>query len=152
MEILLDILCHADFSGRLRKTPDSPGIAAFAAEVEGLRARNPGGTLLLSAGDEFSANLWGGQPIVGAMNLLKTYAMTLGNHEFDRGPEFLEDCIAGCQFPVLCANVKKKDSEVPVAGTAPYTILERRGIKIGVLGLTTEYTPYMVEKSAFEMF
>ena len=52
MEILLDILCHADFSGRLRKTPDSPGIAAFAAEVEGLRARNPGGTLLLSAGDE----------------------------------------------------------------------------------------------------
>lgn len=39
-----------------------------------------------------------------------------------------------------------------MAGTAPYTILERRGIKIGVLGLTTEYTPYMVEKSAFEMF
>ena len=152
MEILLDILCHADFSGRLRKTPDSPGIAAFAAEVEGLRARNPGGTLLLSAGDEFSANLWGGQPIVGAMNLLKTDAMTLGNHEFDRGPEFLEDCIAGCQFPVLCANVKKKGGEAPVAGTAPYTILERRGIKIGVLGLTTEYTPYMVEKSAFEMF
>ena len=47
MEIVLDILCHADFSGRLRKTPDSPGIAAFAAEVERLRAQNPGGTLLL---------------------------------------------------------------------------------------------------------
>lgn len=151
MEIVLDILCHADFSGRLRKTPDSPGIAAFAAEVERLRAQNPGGTLLLSAGDEFSANLWGGQPIVGAMNLLRTDAMVLGNHEFDRGPQFLEDCIAGCEFPVLCANVHKKDG-APIAGTAPYTILERQGVKIGVLGLTTEYTPYMVEKSAFEAF
>lgn len=63
MEIVLDILCHADFSGRLRKTPDSPGIAAFAAEVERLRAQNPGGTLLLSAGDEFSANLWAASPL-----------------------------------------------------------------------------------------
>ena len=99
MEILLDILCHADFSGRLRKTPDSPGIAAFAAEVEGLRARNPGGTLLLSAGDEFSANLWGGQPIVGAMNLLKTDAMTLGNHEFDRAYDTLLQAIHEMELP-----------------------------------------------------
>lgn len=152
MEIVLDILCHADFSGRLRPTPDSPGIAAFAAQVDRLRSQNPNGTLLLSAGDEFSANLWGGQPVVGGMNLLATDAMTLGNHEFDRGPDFLEACVAGCDFPVLCANVHKKTDHAPVAGTTPYVLLERQGIKIGILGLTTEYTPYMVEKSVFEAF
>ena len=151
MKLELDILCHADFSGRLRRTPDSPGIAAFDAFVARQRAQNPQGTLLLSAGDEFSTNLWGGQPVVGAMNLLKPDAMTLGNHEFDHGTEFLDPCVAACHFPVLCANVSLK-SGGPVAGTKPYVILQRNGVSIGVLGLTTEYTPCMVEKTAFEAF
>jgi 2',3'-cyclic-nucleotide 2'-phosphodiesterase/3'-nucleotidase len=152
MELIFDILGHADFMGRIRKSNLSPGLAAFSATVESVRESNPEGTLLLDAGDEFTIYFWGGLPVVGGLNLLGTDAMTLGNHEFDWGKEFLEECIAGCEFPVLSSNVRQKQTGQPVAGTIPYTILERCGVKIGVLGITTEYTPYMVEKSAFMPF
>lgn len=151
-EIVLDFICHADFSGRLRKNRDNVGFCAFSAHVDKLRSSNPDGTLLLDAGDAFSVNFWGGKPVVGALNRLGTDVMTLGNHEFDHGQEFLEECIAACNFPVLCANIHKKESGMAIAGTYPYVILEKKGIKIGILGLTTEYTPYMVEKSAFLPF
>ncbi len=149
MKITLDLLSYADFSGRLRKSKSGPGLPAFVATIDSVREQNPEGTLLLDAGDQFTANLWGGLPMVEAMNLMGVDVMTLGNHEFDWGPDFLEKCIAACDFPVLCANVQYKGTGLPVKGAIPYTIVERSGVKIGVLGVTTEYTPYMVEKSAF---
>jgi 5'-nucleotidase/UDP-sugar diphosphatase len=148
-KIVLDLLCHADFSGRIRPSREDIGFPAFSAGVARLRAQNPEGTLLLDAGDAFSTNYWPGLPLVGAMIRSKTDVMTLGNHEFDRGPAFLDSCISACPFPVLCANVRRKADGAPVPGTKPWVLLERCGIRIGVLGLTTEYTPYMVEKSAF---
>ena len=151
-EIVLDLLCHADFSGRIRPSREDIGFPAFSAEIAKLRAQNPAGTLLLDAGDAFSTNYWPGLPLVGAMIRSKTDVMTLGNHEFDRGPAFLDSCISACPFPVLCANVRRKADSAPVPGTKPWVLLERCGIRIGVLGLTTEYTPYMVEKSAFAPF
>lgn len=151
MELVFDILAHADFSGRLRRSKATPGLAAFSATVESVRTLNPEGTLLLDAGDHFSVNLWGGLPMVKASNLMGTDVMTLGNHEFDRGSAWLEECIAACEFPVLCANIRYKDGR-PIKGTQPYVILERQGVKFGVVGLATEYTPYMVEKTAFEPF
>lgn len=151
MGIAFDFLCHADFSGRIRASAGNVGLSAFSAAVEALREKNPAGTLLLDAGDAFSVNFWGGRPVVGAVNRMGTDAMTLGNHEFDRGEDFLMDCVAACEFPVLCANIHKKGGGA-IRGVQPYTILERQGVKIGVLGLTTEYTPYMVERSAFTPF
>ena len=47
MELTLDILGHADFMGRIRKSNLSPGLAAFSATVESVRELNPEGTLLL---------------------------------------------------------------------------------------------------------
>lgn len=151
-EIRLDILAHADFSGRLKKSRRNPGYGVFAAEVARLREENPQGTLLLDAGDEFSANFWGGTPMVQAVALTGTDAMTLGNHEFDRGEEFLLSCIGEAPYPILCANIRMKESGEPIPGTKPWVLLERQGVKIGVLGLTTEYTPYMVTASSFAAF
>ncbi len=89
-EIVLDLLCHADFSGRIRPSREDIGFPAFSAEIARLRAQNPAGTLLLDAGDAFSTHYWPGLPLaVGAMIRSKTDVMTLGNHEFDRGPAFL---------------------------------------------------------------
>ena len=95
-KIVLDLLCHADFSGRIRPSREDIGFPAFSAEIAKLRAQNPAGTLLLDAGDAFSTNYWPGLPLVGAMIRSKTDVMTLGNHEFDRGPAFLDSCISAC--------------------------------------------------------
>ena len=102
--VKLDILAHADFSGRLRKSKKAPGAGIFGAAVEKLRQLNPQGTLLLDAGDEFSTTFWPGRPMVEAVSLLKTDAMTLGNHEFDRGEDFLNDCIAHAASEIYCPN------------------------------------------------
>ena len=53
-EIVLDLLCHADFSGRIRPSREDIGFPAFSAEIARLRAQNPAGTLLLDAGDAFA--------------------------------------------------------------------------------------------------
>ena len=147
--IAIDILAHADFSGRLRHSRHNLGYAAFGTAVETLRRQNPAGTVLLDAGDAFSTNFWGGAPCVDAVSLLGTDAMTLGNHEFDRGQAFLNDCIRRADFPILCANIVEKATGDRISGTKPFVLLERAGVRIGVVGITTEYTPYMVTASSF---
>lgn len=147
--IPIDILGHADRGGSLRENRRVTGFARFGTQIDKIREHNPEGTLLLDAGDEFSARFWPGLPIVEALALHKTDAMTLGNHEFDHGREFIEECIAHAQYPILCANITEKATGKLVKGVLPWIMLERRGIKIGVLGLTTEYTPYMVTGPMF---
>ncbi len=147
--IPIDILAHADFSARHKASRHQPGFGAFGSFVRTLQRQNPKGTLLLSAGDEISSPYWGGEPVIRGMELLGTGAMALGNHEFDHGEAFLENTIASASFPVLCANITRKDTGRLLPGVKPYVLLERNGVKIGVVGITTEYTPYMVTAAAF---
>lgn len=151
-KVQIDILAHADFSGRLRRTRKYPGHAVYATTIENLRAQNPEGTLLLDAGDEFSTTFWGGLPMVKAVSLAGTDAMALGNHEFDRGEDWQQMCIQAADFPILCANVVRKCDGQLIPGTQPWIMLERKGLQIGVLGITTEYTPYMVTATSIEPF
>lgn len=64
---------------------------------------------------------------------------TLGNHEFDRGAALLQHAIkADAQFPVLSANVGgsdhlKRDDDYTCAA-----VIEAKGLRIGVIGLTTD--------------
>lgn len=112
MELIFDLLCHADFSGRLRKSKATPGLSAFSATVESIRDLNPAGTLLLDAGDHFSVNLWGGLPVVKAANLMGTDVMTLGNHEFDRGSAFWKSVLLPASS-LCCAPISTTRMERP---------------------------------------
>lgn len=147
--IPIDILGHADFSARFKKSKDCPGLAAFGTQIDRIRESNPDGTLLLDAGDEFCSKFWSGSQIVETLSFLKTDAMTLGNHEFDRGQDFLESCVEQADFPILCANITEKATGKLVKGTKPWVILDRSGVRIGLLGLTSEYTPFMVTAASF---
>jgi 2',3'-cyclic-nucleotide 2'-phosphodiesterase/3'-nucleotidase len=145
----IDVLGHADFSARFKKNRDCPGFAAFGTHIERIRRKNPEGTLLLDAGDGLCSKFWSGEQVLQALALLKTDAMTLGNHEFDRGRAFLETCVEQAAFPVLCANITEEASGRFVKGVRPWVMLKKQGVLIGVLGLTTEYTPNMVTAAAF---
>ena len=146
----IDILAHADFHGQFREDDENPGLSRFFSAIESVRSDNAEATLLLDAGDE-SKCLWKGRSVYDGLVLLKTDAMVLGNHEFDGGRENLEECIGygNIHFPMLCANVVYKDSGQYIKGTEPYVILKKAGISIGILGLTSSYTPNIVEKSSF---
>jgi len=147
----LTILHINDFHGNLlpkpgkEGTPATGGMAYIAKMVSEERAKDPGGTLLLSAGDMFQgtpiSNLFKGKPVIETMNRMGFDAMTLGNHEFDWGMEAFSDLRDAAAFPFLSANiVDEKGALLP--GIKPYVILQRKDLKLAVIGITTPETHY----------
>lgn len=137
------------------------GLANFAGYLAILREDNPGGVLLLDAGDLFqgtlAANLTEGAVVIDAYNRLGYHAAAIGNHEFDYGPAgpvsvatapgadpfgALKARLAQARFPLLAANIYQADGArpawLPDDGTA---LLELKGVKVGILGLVTPTTP-----------
>ena len=95
---------------------------------------------LLDAGDQFQGSLfytaWKGEVERAVMHELGTEAMAVGNHEFDNGPAVLAAFVRGARFPVLSANVGTDDPDL--AGLLrSWIILDKAGLRIGVVGLTT---------------
>lgn len=77
--------------------------------------------------------------LIDALNDLEIDAGVIGNHEFNYGLPYLTSAIRAAKFPVLAANILDETGE-PAFGPG-YTILEKEGIKIAILGLTTPYIP-----------
>ena len=100
--------------------------------------------LLLDAGDVFAGtpyfSLYKGQADLWYMNYLKYDAMCLGNHEFDKGNDVLEDFVTNTDFPVLCANFDFSKAGALGKQVHPWVIIERGRHKYGIFGLTTEET------------
>jgi 5'-nucleotidase len=140
----------------------SGGVAVFASYLRRLREENPGGVVLVDAGDLFQgtqvANLSEGEVVIAAYNALGYDAAAIGNHEFDYGPVgprsaaidpeddpygAIEARAAQARFPLLARNVHlKKNGERPrFLAEGGVAMLERKGLKIGLLGLLTPMTP-----------
>ncbi len=85
-----------------------------------------------------------GGAVVGVFNRLGLDAATLGNHEFDFSYSNTRDLVKLADYPFLSANLLDKTTRQSV-GRAPYTILERNGLRIGVLGVTLELLPEKVK-------
>jgi 5'-nucleotidase len=137
------------------------GAAVFAGYLARLRADNPGGVLLLDAGDLFqgtlASNLTEGAAVIDVYNHLGYAAAALGNHEFDYGPVgpravpgpgedpfgALTARIRQARFPLLTVNVREAASGQRPAwlGNDGTLLVTLNGVKVGVVGLTTPSTP-----------
>lgn len=97
--------------------------------------------LLFDSGD-FSQgspyySLFKGDVEVGLMNEMGYDAATIGNHEFDFGIDNMARIFKMAKFPIVCCNYDFTGT--PLAGIVkPYTILYRKGLKIGVFGVCPE--------------
>lgn len=125
-----------------------PRVTAAFAEL----AAEADNVLKLHAGDALTGTLYfsrageTGEADAAMMNTVCFDAFTLGNHEFDKGDtalrQWLELLNSGeCQTPALSANVQFGASSALHPSRAPglvqpYTIVERGGQKIGLVGLT----------------
>ncbi|WP_125765215.1 bifunctional metallophosphatase/5'-nucleotidase [Levilactobacillus mulengensis] len=76
------------------------------------------------------------QPLLNIYNQIDYDCGILGNHEFNYGQAYLQAAIRDAKRTILCANILDKNGD-PEYGQ-PYKIIEKDGIKIGVLGLTTQ--------------
>src|SRR5262249_256162 len=68
-----------------------------------------------------------------AMNRIGYTASTIGNHEFDYGQDALKLRLREAKFPFLSANL-----QTPVTEIKPYAIATARGVRFGLIGLTSE--------------
>ncbi|GKS81336.1 bifunctional metallophosphatase/5'-nucleotidase [Ligilactobacillus pabuli] len=80
------------------------------------------------------------QKITALVNQLSPDAAVLGNHEFNYGLDYLAQTLAGRNYPILGANISGPAAKKIV--DAPYEILEKKGVKIGIVGLTTQFIPH----------
>ncbi|WP_310620934.1 bifunctional metallophosphatase/5'-nucleotidase [Flexibacterium corallicola] len=97
-------------------------------------------SILVSGGDQFQGTLfythYKGAAAAEFMNALGYDAMTVGNHEFDDGPEVLRGFMDKVEFPVLLANADySKDSHL-AGKLIPSKVMEIDGEKVGLIGLT----------------
>lgn len=60
-----------------------------------------------------------------------------GNHEFNYGLDYLDLCESSRHYPMLAANIH--DDHHRTLFSKPYTLLERAGVKVAILGLTTQF-------------
>lgn len=79
--------------------------------------------------------MFGGEVEVKLMNEMGYDAGIIGNHEFDLGLDNMARLFKMADFPVVCANYGVQGT-VLEGLVKPYVILERKGIKVGVFGLS----------------
>lgn len=160
------VVATNDFHGALeptrRQTPEGQevelgGIARFAGYLQALRRQAP--VVLVDAGDMWQgtlvSNLGEGAAVVELYNALGYDAAALGNHEFDFGPVgparsatspdenpfgALEARAAEARFPFLAANLFDEAGGRPT-WVRPSALVERDGIRVGIVGLATPETP-----------
>lgn len=121
------------------------GSARLATAIAGARAKSDN-SILVDAGDQFQGSLfytyYKGKLAAELMNSFGYDAMTVGNHEFDNGPEVLRGFVDMVEFPMLMANADIS-GEPALKGSAlkKSVVIERGGEKLGLIGLTPQDNP-----------
>jgi len=131
------------------------GYARLVTAVAEARERNPD-ALLVDGGDQFQGSLfytyYKGVVAAEIMNNLKYDGMTVGNHEFDDGPEVLRGFMDAVEFPVLMSNADVSKEPALANKLARSTVVEKGGQKIGLIGLTPENTNELASPGKFVVF
>ncbi len=158
-----------DFHGHLEAPREGVGGAAWLmAHLQ--EATVPGRTIRVHAGDMIGASplissWFHDEPAMVAGNLFRFDVGTLGNHEFDEGGDELIRMLQGGQrrgpsayrrdangelvntsapdypgaaYPYIAANTVDRERELDLP---PYAIVERAGVRVGFIGVTTQSTP-----------
>lgn len=119
------------------------GTARLVTAVSDARTRAKN-SLLVDGGDQFQGTLYytyyKGKVAAEMMNKLGYDAMTVGNHEFDDGPEVLRGFIDSVGFPVLMSNADISREPTLRDVLKKSTILTVGGEQIGLIGLTPQDT------------
>lgn len=133
----------------INKQPMKGTLARLSTYVSNVRRENPDGVILLENGDILQ-----GQPInyfynyintektniaAQCINYLKYDAQNWGNHDTETGHPCYDKWGKEVNAPVLGANVIDRKTGKPYL--KPYTIIERQGIRVAIIGMITPAIP-----------
>ncbi len=129
-----------------------PRVAAYVNHVRAEAAASSASVLVVDAGDWFQGTPEGsldeGLGFVRALAQVGYDALCVGNHEFDRGLPNLKRMIGESGMHAVCANLTDRATKKRVDWVAPYRIVERYGLRIGIVGLVTPATPEITHRDA----
>jgi 2',3'-cyclic-nucleotide 2'-phosphodiesterase (5'-nucleotidase family) len=149
----LVVATTTDVHGRLRawdyyanQAETVRGLTRAATIIDSVRAANPGRVILLDGGDLLQGNPLAyvaakvsrdrTNPVVAAMNAMRYDAAAIGNHEYNYGVPYLDSAVGQARFAFLSANTYRIDP-AGVHAYRPWVIVERAGVKVGIVGATT---------------
>jgi 5'-nucleotidase len=141
----LQLLGVNDFHGNLE--PPEPGIGGAAwlgAHLDNAARSHPDRTIRVHAGDMIGASPlisshFHDKPTIEATNMMGFDVGAVGNHEFDEGGDELTRVLQGSRYQWLAANTV--DPETGATFLPPYRVIERGGVRVGFIGVTTDDTP-----------
>lgn len=161
---VLTIYCTSDLHGSvfnydLKRDRDARNSLSNVSEyMKAARALDSSGIILLDNGDFLQ-----GQPsnyytnfidtshtnlMAKIMNYLKYDAASVGNHDIEAGHPVYDKIVHEFEFPWLSANTIHTADGAPYF--KPYTIIERNGVKIAILGMTTPGIPKWLPKNLWK--
>ncbi len=154
--VVISIVGTNDLHGHLGALPL---LGGHLANLRRARAADGGAVVLLDGGDMFQgtleSNLEEGAAVVQAYGVLGYDAVAIGNHEFDYGPVGSQSTATSGQdprgalrarmgeasYPFVAANIVDADTGAPADLGVRAVMIERSGVRIGIVGATTESTP-----------
>ena len=129
---------------RISETRPVGGFANIATLVREKKLSDPD-TIYIDSGDYFSgpyvSTLTNGAAVIESMNYLGLDVACIGNHEFDHGWENTLEQLNKASFPIVNGNIFYKNSD-QLFWDNPYVILNKAGLKIGVIGLHGKFAFY----------
>jgi len=136
---------------------ENTGLGQVSTLINDLRTDS---TILIDSGDiiqgspltyyQAKENKGTINPMALVSNYLKYDYITLGNHEFNYGIEYLENFLNNVNADILNANLINTKTNKPIYGN-PYKIINiDKGPKIAIIGITTHYIPNWEQQSHIE--
>lgn len=150
------ILSINDFHGALAPAGKNVGAVKLVDALKTEKAKNPEGTIIVSAGDNYQgsamSNLLQGEPVSEVFKEMGIELSAVGNHEFDWGIDRITKWAEDGEFTFVCTNIYDKRTNQPVDWAEPFVIIEKKGVKIGFVGLATPETAYKTLKANVENY
>ncbi len=135
--VTFDFYALNDLHGKFADTDAQEGVDEMTTYLKQAKATNEN-TIILSSGD-----MWQGSPesnttkgalITEWMNDVGFTSMTMGNHEYDWGNEYIIGNAELANFPFLGINIYDTTSNQRVDYCQPSVTVEKNGVKIGIIG------------------
>ena len=132
-----DFYAINDLHGKFTDTENTVGVEGLTTYLKTSAALddNP---IFLSSGDMWQgggySNITKGKIITDWMNALGFASMTLGNHEFDWGEEYIIENEKLASFPMLAINIYEKSTNKQVEYCQSSVMIECNGLQVGIIG------------------
>lgn len=135
--VTIDFYAINDLHGKFSNTPSNIGVGGLTTYLKSCYSSDEY-AITLSSGDMWQggseSNLTKGLIITEWLNYIDTVSMTLGNHEFDWGEEYIRSNLELAEFPFLAINIYERDTNTLADYCTPSVVVERGGVQIGIIG------------------